>query len=166
MADRLTQLQDCLDQLSTQFYASLKYITTHHPPGQIPNQPAHDLSPPSPTTQNNSANPPSPSQEKPPSQQQQQQNLNTDPDYRPASPNTFAAATRELARDLVIKEQQIELLIRSLPTVETTRLEQEEKIKRLDGELRDVEKERVEVKGVKDGLLERVEAVICGVKRV
>ncbi|MCJ1229499.1 RNA polymerase II mediator complex subunit [Toensbergia leucococca] len=43
MADRLTQLQDCLDQLATQLYASLRYLSTHHPSAPLPLQPAHPV---------------------------------------------------------------------------------------------------------------------------
>ncbi|PKY01620.1 hypothetical protein P168DRAFT_321199 [Aspergillus campestris IBT 28561] len=42
MADILTQLQTCLDQLATQFYATLGYLTTYHdntPATPPPNEP-------------------------------------------------------------------------------------------------------------------------------
>ncbi|MCJ1256464.1 RNA polymerase II mediator complex subunit [Lignoscripta atroalba] len=168
MADRLTQLQDCLDQLATQFYASLRYITTHHPSAPIPTQPTHDLSPPSPTitsalTATAAADPDADNQNQPSSQNP---NLNTDPGYRPADPVAFNAALHELAHDLVLKEQQIEYLIGVLPGIEKSEQEQEERIKVLAAELREVEKERREIVGEKEELVERLDRVIAGVRRV
>ncbi|KAA6410017.1 MAG: Mediator subunit Med21 [Lasallia pustulata] len=106
MADRLTQLQDCFDQLATQFYASLRYISTHHPPSTSNNQPA---APAAPDPNSQDPNPP-----------------------RPDSPSTFAAAQRELAHDLVLKEQQNEYLISVLPGIGTSEKEQEERIRVLE----------------------------------
>lgn len=67
-----------------------------------------------------------------------------DPNLPPApdSPRTFASRQRELARDLIIKEQQIEYLISVLPGIGASEAEQETKIRELEKELRAVEKER------------------------
>ena len=62
---------------------------------------------------------------------------------RPDSPRTFAARQRELARDLIIKEQQIEYLISVLPGIGASEAEQEARIRELETQLREVEKERV-----------------------
>ena len=60
----------------------------------------------------------------------------------PDSPRTFASRQRELARDLVIKEQQIEYLISVLPGIGSSEKEQEGRIRELEKELRVVEEER------------------------
>ncbi|MCJ1474454.1 RNA polymerase II mediator complex subunit [Lambiella insularis] len=155
MADRLTQLQDCLDQLATQLYASIRYITSHHPSSPLAGQ-QRPGTPPGPqnaagadqinTTTNN--DPPA------------------SPSHRPDTPDTFAAATRELAHDLVLKQKQIEALINTLPGIEKSEEDQTRRIKELDVELRQMEEERREVVEEKERLLERVEAVIAQVKRV
>ena len=92
-------------------------------------------------------------------------NLNTDPGYVPSDPVSFDAALRELAQDLVLKQQQIELLIGSLPSIESGEQEQEERIKVLAAELREAEKERGDVVGEKEEVLERLDRIIAGVKR-
>jgi mediator of RNA polymerase II transcription subunit 21 len=61
---------------------------------------------------------------------------------RPDSPRTFEYRQRELARDLIIKEQQIEYLIGRLPGIGSSEAEQEARIRQLEGELRQVEAER------------------------
>lgn len=62
---------------------------------------------------------------------------------QPDSPRTFAARQRELARDLIIKEQQIEYLISVLPGIGASEAEQEARIRELETQLREAEKERV-----------------------
>ncbi|KAF4151092.1 hypothetical protein CNMCM6069_004595 [Aspergillus lentulus] len=57
-------------------------------------------------------------------------------------PRTFASRQRELARDLIIKEQQIEYLISVLPGIDSSEAEQQKRIRELEGELRAVEEER------------------------
>ncbi|MCJ1368116.1 RNA polymerase II mediator complex subunit [Acarospora aff. strigata] len=131
MADRLTQLQDCLDQLATQFYASIRYITTHHDSLPLPTEPK----------------------------------LNPE-DATPDSPQTFAAAQRELARDLVLKEQQIEYLISVLPGIGTSEREQQERLRVLERELREAEEERGKAVREKEEVLERLDRVIRRVRRV
>ncbi|KAK2796309.1 RNA polymerase II mediator complex subunit [Emmonsiellopsis sp. PD_5] len=168
MADILTQLQTCLDQLATQFYATLCYLTTYHdhsPAQQPPNIPTAipqlnkipknppPPPPPAPTTTTTDPNPnPAASPPEPP----------TEPP--PDPPHTFAQRQRELARDLIIKEQQIEYLISVLPGVGSSEREQEERIRRLAGELRVVEGERRKRRREMRRLGERVEGVLGGVE--
>ncbi|KAL2008613.1 hypothetical protein VTN00DRAFT_6807 [Thermoascus crustaceus] len=179
MADILTQLQTCLDQLATQFYATLCYLTTYHdhspatvPPNipdaapQLAKIPKNQHVPPVPASvadkveqqqaQQAAQSKSSPSlgpgggggqgtsQSPPPTTNQQAQTAEPDPNLPPApdSPRTFAARQRELARDLIIKEQQIEYLISVLPGIGSSEAEQEARIRELEGELRAVEEER------------------------
>ncbi|KAJ5383967.1 hypothetical protein N7517_001878 [Penicillium concentricum] len=166
MADILTQLQTCLDQLATQFYATLGYLTTYHdnapttPPPNVP-----DAVPALAKITKNSSAPPVPAaiankvggaaavagNASPPHAPPQQPGAapgtaseGDDPNLPPApdSPRTFASRQRELARDLIIKEQQIEYLISVLPGIGASEAEQESRIRELETELREVEKER------------------------
>ncbi|RDW90364.1 med21 domain-containing protein [Aspergillus mulundensis] len=195
MADILTQLQTCLDQLATQFYATIGYLTTYHD-----NSPA--IPPPTPTSapalakiQKNSTNPPIPasaaailSQASPSAaagavtpgppapgaaagaggdEAGATAGIEEGLPPRPDSPRTFAARQRELARDLVIKEQQIEYLISVLPGIGSSEQEQERRIRELEGELREVEEERERKVRELRVLRRRVEGVLgaveCGI---
>lgn len=185
MADILTQLQTCLDQVSylvppshqqhnqpavsniriqlaTQFYATLCYLTTYNdhssaiPPPNIPTA-IHQLSKieknPPPTGGGGgggaqaSATPEEPA---PP---------------RPDSPTTFSHRQRELARDLIIKEQQIEYLISVLPGIGSSEAEQEARIKELEGEVRAVEEERREKRKELKALRVRLDEALGAVGR-
>ncbi|KAF7173632.1 hypothetical protein CNMCM5623_005876 [Aspergillus felis] len=64
------------------------------------------------------------------------------PQAQAQAPRTFASRQRELARDLIIKEQQIEYLISVLPGIDSSEAEQEKRIRELERELRRVEEER------------------------
>ncbi|KAJ5759581.1 Mediator complex subunit Med21 [Penicillium odoratum] len=168
MADILTQLQTCLDQLATQFYATLGYLTTYHdnspalPPPGVPNAvPAlakiakNETSPPIPASLAAKVASEVPGRASPPPQPPQQPGATgatglgvglegEDPNQppQPDSPRTFASRQRELARDLIIKEQQIEYLISVLPGIGASEAEQEARIRELEVQLRDVESER------------------------
>lgn len=215
MADILTQLQTCLDQVSTlticflsptantipttqlatQFYATLGYLTTYHdnspatPPPNVPNAaPAlariskNIPSPPIPASvaagtaggasAAQQASPIAPPTQQPgttageaPEAGAEDPNLPPQPD----SPRTFAARQRELARDLIIKEQQIEYLISVLPGIGASESEQEARIRELETQLREVEKERAakalelrRLRGRLDGVLGAVSVGIYG----
>ncbi|PYH70311.1 med21 domain-containing protein [Aspergillus vadensis CBS 113365] len=192
MADILTQLQTCLDQLATQFYATLCYLTTYHdnipatppPTSTTPSAapllakiPKNASTPPVPASapqaaqSQSQASPPPPDSTNPPGQgqnaDQQQQNADGTAEGLPApdSPATFAARQRELARDLVIKEQQIEYLISVLPGIDSSEAEQERRIRELEGELRVVEGVREERRRELGALRRRLEGVLGVVER-
>lgn len=82
---------------------------------------------------------------------------------QPDSPGTFAARQRELARDLIIKEQQIEYLISVLPGIGASEAEQESRIRELETQLRDVEKERTAKTQELRNLRGRLESVLGAV---
>ncbi|MCJ1459912.1 RNA polymerase II mediator complex subunit [Mycoblastus sanguinarius] len=160
MADRLTQLQDCYDQLATQFYSSIRYISAHHSSAPL-------LAPPLPTTHNNQNNSAS-NHQSPPSQQQEQSDADAasyPPEQRPDSPAVFAAAQRELAQDLLIKTKQIEYIISVLPGVENSQEKQEGRIKELEIELQGALEERKKAEQQRQIWLAKVEGIIGGVRR-
>ncbi|CAK96394.1 uncharacterized protein An02g02200 [Aspergillus niger] len=190
MADILTQLQTCLDQLATQFYATLCYLTTYHdnipatppPTSTTPSAapllakiPKNASTPPVPASapqaaqSQSQASPPPPDTANPQTggQHADQQQQSPDGEGLPApdSPATFAARQRELARDLVIKEQQIEYLISVLPGIDSSEAEQERRIRELEGELRIVEGVREERRRELGVLRRRLEGVLGVVER-
>ncbi|GCB18797.1 mediator of RNA polymerase II transcription subunit 21 [Aspergillus awamori] len=190
MADILTQLQTCLDQLATQFYATLCYLTTYHdnipatppPTSTTPSAapllakiPKNASTPPVPASapraaqSQSQASPPPPDTTNPQTGGQNADPQQQSPDGEglpaPDSPATFAARQRELARDLVIKEQQIEYLISVLPGIDSSEAEQERRIRELEGELRVVEGVREERRRELGVLRRRLEGVLGVVER-
>lgn len=174
--DSLTQLQDCFDQLLTQMFASIRYIDTHHPYGQIEGQ--SDQSPA--TTAITQPQPPAtqPTQTLPihssssnaqssdPAQPPPPPRFQTEAEIRYTSRPAFRPTLQELAQDLVLKEQQIEFLIDTLPGIGTSQLSQEARIRELEVELREVSEERKKWVTVQEDLVGKVEGVIKGVRRV
>ncbi|PSS25725.1 hypothetical protein M430DRAFT_39769 [Amorphotheca resinae ATCC 22711] len=142
MADRLTQLQDAVDQLANQFVASLYYINKHH---ELQTLSATDIV----------------RQEKK-SEDEKEQRPN-EVDHYP--PDVFAAGQKELAQDLIVKEQQIEALISMLPGLENSEKDQEDTIRQLEEELKAAEARRKEAVKEKEMVLARLDRVITSVKR-
>ncbi|KAI9693302.1 MAG: RNA polymerase II mediator complex subunit [Bathelium mastoideum] len=163
-------------QLVTQMYASIRYIQTHHNFASIPSQP--DMNPYS-RSQPGSV-PPSallppesngiPAAGSPPTAQTQQANAQNGTEdatgLRPDPPDVFAEALTELAQDLVVKEQQVELLIDVLPGIGRSEAEQVARIRELEGRLREVEGRRQEAVREKERCVERLDGVIARVRRV
>ena len=73
---------------------------------------------------------------------------------------------KEMARDLVVKNQQIELLIANLPGVNSSEAEQLQRMKELERELQQLEDERLQAVKNKELLLKKVEEKIVGVGRM
>ncbi len=235
MADRLTQLQDCLDQLATQMFACLRYINSHHDFAAIPGQPdmnpqhenqtesgagnnattAQDAGgaggsglqedsnvqvqaqvmaatsaeghgqgngntagiaaateqPTVPTDQSLTQQTTSQPQNQPQPQPANQQPPNTPP--QPSSPSAplpdppaiFSAALQELARDLIIKEQQIEALADALPGAGISEAAQLARVAELETKLREAARERSKAVVERDRLLARLDAVVGRVGR-
>lgn len=67
---------------------------------------------------------------------------------------------------MILKEQQIEYLISVLPGIGTSEKEQEERLNRLQGELRAAEEERRRAVAEREEVLGRLEGLIMGVRRV
>jgi mediator of RNA polymerase II transcription subunit 21 len=83
----------------------------------------------------------------------------------PLPEDQFKDGQLELARDLILKEQQIESLISVLPGLETSEKDQEETIQRLEQELKEEESRRKQALKEKEVVLEKLESVIRSVKR-
>ncbi|KAF2435951.1 hypothetical protein EJ08DRAFT_645621 [Tothia fuscella] len=159
-------------------YASIRYIDTHHPPTSIPNQPDFTQSQPTQSTTNTTADPsqPTPQHTQQTTQTQQQQDTEPaeiNPNDIPNQPSNltdtkevFEARLQELAQDLIVKERQIEALVETLPGLGNSQQDQERRIKELEEELRDVERERLEWDVERERLLEVVEGKILGIRRV
>ncbi|KAK4211695.1 putative mediator of rna polymerase [Rhypophila decipiens] len=137
MGDRLTQLQDAVDQLANQFIASFYYIERHHDLETFgPNDKIPDLKP-----------------------EQMQQQVDTLP------AEEFQAGQLELARDLITKEQQIEYLISSLPGLDNSERDQEQSIRDLEEEIGVAEAQRLEAVKEKDEVLAKLDQVLRAIRR-
>ena len=66
----------------------------------------------------------------------------------------------------MLKEQQVEYLIQSLPGIGSSELDQERRMRELEKELREVEGERERAEGVREGLEESLGRVLVGGKRI
>lgn len=135
--------------------ASLRYIKTKAPPAVIPNQPLlstfteHEASqtaaqPVLPASQSvPPATPPAPS--------------------GPAPQGEFERDIGELSRDLLLKEQQIEVLIANLPGLHANEEEQVERMKALEREIESLEGERLQAVKDKEELVRKIEDKIAQV---
>lgn len=165
-------------QFLVQSYAGLHYIEHHHPYADILGQPSQapltvsasdpELVPDTKAnettalTNGNTATNSSNTQQPPPKEEDQPD----EPSDKPHSHEEFAASLRELAQGLVLKEQQIEYLIQSLPGIGSSEQDQERRIRELQEELRVVEKERREKEVVRENLVEGLGKVLVGGRRV
>ncbi|KAK4541679.1 hypothetical protein LTR36_007823 [Oleoguttula mirabilis] len=183
MADRLTQLQDALDNQLTMMYAALNYIQTRQPYSDIPGQPnlAPDpapiptpdsvLAPQSAVSQltNGDASQQQPNGPSQPSQQAVVEEPAADGRPRtppPERPEVFNRAMREMAQGLVLQEQQIEYLINSLPGLGNSEESQVRRMRELEAELREVEAERARAEAEKERMVDMLGEVIGKVKRI
>lgn len=145
-------------------FASLRYIQTRHEYSHIEGQP--DMNPHS----ANSANPaPATNGAGPNGTAQALQNGDastvTD-ETKPDTPEVFHAALRELARDLVIKEQQIEYIISVLPGIGNSEADQNARIHALETELREADAHRKTAMQERDQMLNLLGDLAAQCKRV
>ncbi|CAN6595778.1 mediator of RNA polymerase II transcription subunit 21 [Trichomonascus vanleenenianus] len=129
-ADRLTQLQTCLDQLVVQFYSSLNYINHNHDFVSVEGEPKA-----------------------------------TDTNVESKDPEEFKRSLKELAKDVILKTQQVEHLVDSLPGVDSTEQDQLKKLQELEQGLRELEKEHQDALKEKERLLDRCDELILQVAR-
>ncbi|KAI0478805.1 mediator of RNA polymerase II transcription subunit 21 [Xylariaceae sp. FL0804] len=138
MGDRLTQLQDAVDQLAQQFVACIHYVNRHHsletlgPRDQIVVIPK---------------------------QEADQQEVDPHPE------DVFKASQVELAQDLVTKEQQIEYLISMLPGLDNSEQDQERNIRELEEELRAAEAQRQAAVKEREETLAKLDNLIRSIRR-
>ncbi|KYG45694.1 hypothetical protein M433DRAFT_4369 [Acidomyces richmondensis BFW] len=166
MADRLTQLQDAIDNQMTLMYAAINYIQRQAPYGHIEGQPSQAPSMP------DSAGPQSAVSQS----QTQHPNGNAVPQVAsshppssppPDAPDVFNTSLRELAQSLVLQEQQIEFLINSLPGLGNSEESQRNRIRELEKELREVEDERKKAEVERDLLVDVLgEVIVRGSQRI
>ncbi|KAK9333821.1 mediator complex, subunit Med21 [Lipomyces starkeyi] len=125
MADRLTQLQNAIDQLAVQFYSAMHYLDTHH--DFVPLDYEAKVS---------------------------------DPQVTVDDAAVFEATKLELARDIMIKTRQIDLLIASLPGAGVSEQDQLARVRKLEQQLSDAEKERQLWLSRRKELLQKCDSVI------
>jgi mediator of RNA polymerase II transcription subunit 21 len=126
--------------MSTQFYSALNYLNTHHDFVPVNNQPPVSDAQVTPDTPEQFAGTPA---------------------SNPFLPRALMlAAKQELARDLILKTKEIDLLVGSLPGIGVSEEQQIERLERLEGELQDVERKRREVVARKEALQKRLDEVI------
>jgi len=156
-------------------FASLRYVQTHHSyatiegqpdqnPHPPPAPPSHNAGPAAVATTNGTSNANEGKASDAP--QGDAQNAATEQEQVPDHPEVFQAALRELARDLVMKEQQIEYLISVLPGIGTSERDQNARIQALEVELREVEEEGKTAAKEKDGMLDMLGQLVANCKRV
>ncbi|KAL2021969.1 hypothetical protein VTK56DRAFT_6388 [Thermocarpiscus australiensis] len=136
MADRLTQLQEALDELCTMFIAAFYYVERHH-----------DLKPFG------------PGDKIPDLKADQPKEVET------LDPETFKAGQLELARDLITKEQQIEYLVSTLPGLDNSEREQMRMIQDLEEEIAAAEAQRLEAVKERDELLGKLDMLLRTIER-
>lgn len=159
MADRLTQLQVCLDQLVEQFNATVNYVNHHSEPALLDEDPS--------SVTNIAANAPLPGQnaqaEGGSNKQTSANTASNQPSAREEAESNFENTINELSTDIILKSRQISMLIDSLPGIGTSPEAQLATINELINELDEVEKKRVEKIHEKEQLLKWCESLIVEV---
>jgi mediator of RNA polymerase II transcription subunit 21 len=148
-------------------YASLNYIQLKHPYATIEGQPSQAPEPSEPRSSANVAEPKNATPGIPANGDLNAQNGQSDPSTPlPDSAEVFQNALREIAQDLVVKEQQVEHLINSLPGLGNSESDQEKRMRELELELRSVEVLRERKEAEREELIDMLGKIITKVKRV
>lgn len=162
--DILTQLQTCYDQLLTQFFSTVSYLSQRHPiiaPDADPNDPFTN-----PPTAGGPSQTPNPDGTSASAIQPGLEDTDRAPyPLRPVPSSTFSSAQRELAEDLVQKAQQIEMLISRLPGIGRGEDEQREEIKSLSRSVREMEEKRKAKRAEMRDYVRRLDDVVLGMSQ-
>ena len=161
--DRLTQLQACYDQLLTQFFSTVSYLNQRHPliyPEPVPSDPytnvpikdAQDASATGASSRHRYATETKPGGE----------DLTGGRPLLPVTPEKFEEAQRDLAEDLILKGQQIERLIRSLPGLDKSQEQQAAEIDALVGKVHAMEKQKKQKRREMRECVRKLDDVVMG----
>ena len=166
-SDVLTQLQTCYDQLLTQFFSTISYLSQRHPlvaPDPDPSDPFTNPPSAAAVTASQTPNPADPSQSQSTSGAVAGPEDTERAPYPlyPVSQQTFENAQNDLAEDLVLKGQQIELLISRLPGIGRGEEQQAEEIRVLVEKVREMEKRRKAKRKEMRQYVKRLEGVVMG----
>jgi mediator of RNA polymerase II transcription subunit 21 len=83
----------------------------------------------------------------------------------PIPTEEFRTGLVELSRDLILKEQQIEMLVSTLPGLDSSEQDQEQSIRELEEELRVAEEQRQEAIREKEQVLADLGKILKSVRR-
>lgn len=83
----------------------------------------------------------------------------------PLPEDDFRAGLLELSRDLILKEQQIEVLISTLPGLDSSERDQEQCIKELEEELKVAEEQRQDALREKERVVGQLDRILKSVRR-
>lgn len=160
-------------QLLDLMYLSTTYIQTRHPYGEIPGQPQASEGIPVAASQSNNTltnghgagRPQSPQPNGPPrTQADEPETASSTPP--PEQSDVFGTSLRELAQAIVLKEQQAEVLINSLPGLRNSEAAQERRMRELDVELQEVGRQRAKAEDERQRTVDALGDLIGKVKRV
>lgn len=83
----------------------------------------------------------------------------------PLPEDDFRAGLVELSRDLILKEQQIEVLISTLPGLDSSEKDQEQSIRELEEEMKAAEEQRLDALREKERVARHLDEILKSVKR-
>ena len=161
--DRLTQLQACYDQLLTQFFSTVSYLNQRHPliyPEPVPGDPYTNV--PREDAQGASATGASSRHRYATVLQPGGEDTTGMRPLLPVTPEKFEEAHRDLAEDLILKGQQIEHLIRSLPGLDKGQEQQAAEIEALVKRVHEMEKQKKQKRRDMRECVRRLDDVIMG----